>query len=141
MKGLSKKVRERYEQLVAELRAIGAFRRGSVNVVYRKCGKSRCVCTQEGHPGHGPMMTLTVNEGGKTRTRSLPGVAAVEVVGEQIENHDRFGRWCKRWVELNEQIADQQLEEIVEGKVEQSSRGQKKGRRRSSKRFAGKSRT
>jgi len=141
MKGLSKKVREKHEQLVAKLRTIGAFRRGSVNVVYRKCGKPRCVCTQEGHPGHGPMMTLTVNDRGKTRTRSLPSAAAVEVVREQIENHDRFGQWCKRWVELNEQIADQQLEEVLEEGGAEGVRIKKKRRTRFSKRFAGKSKT
>jgi len=141
MDGLPKEVRERYERLVGELRGIAAFRRGSINEVYRKCGKPRCVCTQEGHAGHGPMMTLTVNDGGKTRTRSLASAGAVGVVSEQIENHDRFGQWCKSWVELNEQIADQQLDEVLEEGIQQGAEIKKKRRRRFSKRFAGKSKS
>jgi len=73
------------------------------------------------------MRTLTVSDKGRGRTRSLPSAAAVRVVREQIANHDRFGQWCKRRVELNEQIANQQLEEVLEEGVRERSRDQKNG--------------
>ena len=40
--------------LYEELSQVGDFRRGSLNEVWRRCGKPNCACAQEGHPGHGP---------------------------------------------------------------------------------------
>ncbi len=42
------------ELLYKQLQETGDFRRGTISVLYRKCGKKNCVCAQEGHPGHGP---------------------------------------------------------------------------------------
>jgi hypothetical protein len=37
----------------------GDFPRGSLNAVWRKCGKPNCACVQPGHRGHGPQWNLT----------------------------------------------------------------------------------
>ena len=37
-----------------KLEEIGDFRRGTISVNYRKCGKKNCACAKPGHPGHGP---------------------------------------------------------------------------------------
>ncbi|MFH1090196.1 MAG: DUF6788 family protein [Pseudomonadota bacterium] len=133
------KTKERYRLLVEELKGIGGFRRGSVNVFYRKCGKKGCVCNQEGHPGHGPQTTLTFKHQGKTSARNLPSAAAVRLVKKQIENHDRFQEWCRKWVELNEERSDLELDEVLSESQGDEEQHQKKLRRRSKKRFSGRS--
>jgi hypothetical protein len=45
---------------------VGDFRRGALNVVWRKCGKPDCACARLGHRGHGPQWNLTRRAGGKT---------------------------------------------------------------------------
>ena len=41
-------------QLYSELAGTGDFRRGSLSVNYRRCGKPNCACAAADHPGHGP---------------------------------------------------------------------------------------
>jgi hypothetical protein len=44
---------EKREHLYESLSNLGDFRRGTISVLYRQCGKKNCACTQEGHPSHG----------------------------------------------------------------------------------------
>ena len=114
---------------------MGEFRRGSINVFYRRCGKPRCVCNKEGHPGHGPQTTLTMKEKGETLARNLPTPAAVRVVSEQIENHDQFNEWSKKWLRLNEEMADNRLEDVLmDSEDDEIGHQEKKLRKPSSKR-------
>ena len=130
-----KVLKKQREKLLGELDGMGEFRRGSINVFYRRCGKTRCVCNQEGHPGHGPQTTLTLKEKGKTLARNLPTSAAARVVSEQIENHNRFKEWGKKWLRLNEEMADYRLEDVLtEGKDDELCRREKKLRKPSSRR-------
>jgi hypothetical protein len=62
LESLEKKRKELYE----ELEALGDFRRGTISVNYRKCGKKKCVCTKPGHPGHGPQYLWKSNKGYST---------------------------------------------------------------------------
>ncbi|MCK4761408.1 MAG: hypothetical protein KAW12_04350 [Candidatus Aminicenantes bacterium] len=32
----------------------GDFRRGTISINYRRCGKKNCACAKPDHPGHGP---------------------------------------------------------------------------------------
>ena len=41
-------------RLIQALATLGDFRRGSLSVSYRKCGKPNCACAEAGHRGHGP---------------------------------------------------------------------------------------
>ena len=100
--------RER-QALLEEVGTIGIFRRGSINVFFRKCGKAGCRCRRPGHPGHGPQTTLTSKPGGKTQARNLATPGAVERAREQVQNHDRFREWLGKWQALNEAMADQEL--------------------------------
>ena len=56
----------RRAELFTLISQAGDFRRGSVNAVWRKCGKPNCACAQPGHRGHGPQWNLTRRIGGKT---------------------------------------------------------------------------
>jgi hypothetical protein len=65
----------------------------------------------------------------------------MELVKEQISNHDLFTKWSQEWRKLNEEISDLKLDEVLiesEADSEDDER-QKKLRRPSSKRSRKKS--
>lgn len=126
------------QNLIKELSSIEEFRRGSVSTFFRKCGKHGCACSNAEHPGH-PQTKLTVKEGVKTKSINLSCVDALRVVSKQIQNHERFLAWCRKWIELNEQISDLKLEKILSGLENEGDSLEKKRRRRFSRRSGGKS--
>ena len=42
-------------RLLLEFAQLGEFRRGSIQSLFRRCGKPNCACAQAGQPGHGPV--------------------------------------------------------------------------------------
>ncbi|HVB53878.1 MAG TPA: DUF6788 family protein [Candidatus Acidoferrales bacterium] len=56
-------------RLRGQLASVGDFRRGSLLITYRRCGKSYCACADPDHPGHGPINLLTKSVADKTLTR------------------------------------------------------------------------
>ena len=60
------RLESRRGDVLAELAQVGDFRRGSLNAVFRKCGKPNCACAAPGHRGHGPQWNLTRRTGGRT---------------------------------------------------------------------------
>jgi hypothetical protein len=127
------------QALLEELEKIGFFRRGSINMFFRKCGKPGCRCNRRGHPGHGPQTTLTSKQGGKTQARNLATPGAVERAREQVQNHDRFREWLRKWQALNEELADQELAQVETETPAAESSLQKKLPTRSGRRSRGKS--
>jgi hypothetical protein len=49
----------RRTELFGLISEVGDFRRGALNMVWRKCGKPSCQCARPGHRGHGPQYNLT----------------------------------------------------------------------------------
>jgi hypothetical protein len=72
----------RRKQLYRELEALGDFRRGTISVNFRKCGKSNCACAQKDHPGHGPQYLWNAGVGGKTKARNHRNVILGEPDGK-----------------------------------------------------------
>ena len=66
---------------------VGDFRRGALNVVWRKCGKPNCQCAQ---PGHRPQYNLTRRAGGKTVNTHLRPGAELEKAEREVAEHQRF---------------------------------------------------
>jgi hypothetical protein len=93
--------RHRVLQAVA---ALGDFRRGTISVNYRKCGKANCACTRPGHPGHGPQYLWNATIGGKSRARNLRLGPELEQVGREVDTYRTFVRLCAELVAVNEQI-------------------------------------
>lgn len=89
--------------LFAELAATGDFRRGSLNLTYRRCGKPNCACAAPEHPGHGPRWLWTRSRQGKTATRQLDA-GEVDKVRAELANHVRFAALSEAIVEVNEEI-------------------------------------
>lgn len=92
------------ELLYKQLQETGDFRRGTISVIYRKCGKKNCVCAQEGHPGHGPQYLWNATIKGKSYAKNLKLGPEMEKYLEEISNHQLFLKLCDEIVAINEQI-------------------------------------
>jgi len=116
----------RQRELKAQLSNVHDMRRGSLVARYRKCGKPSCCCADEQHAGHGPSLSLTWQEGGKTRTKIIPA-EAVERTQAQIAEFRRFRRVSRELVEISERICDARLEgEPAEAQATAKKGGSKK---------------
>ncbi len=98
-------LRQRRDEIRAELAGIGDLRPGSLVGRYRRCGKPTCHCAGEGHEGHGPSWSLTRAVGGRTVTRIIPP-AAVPRTREQIAEYRRLRRLTGELVEVSEGLCD-----------------------------------
>ena len=124
----------RRDELRQELAQVADLRQGSLSSRYRRCGKPRCHCAQEGDPGHGPYWSVTRAVHGKTQFRSI-APQAVRHTEEQIAEFHRFQRLSREFVDVSTRLCDAQLEANKPGAA------QKKGglKRRSPRRSAPKS--
>lgn len=94
----------RRQELYEALAGLGDFRRGTISVNYRRCGKPNCACARAGHPGHGPQYLWNATIGGQSRARNLRLGPELEQVGQEVETYRAFVRLCAELVEVNEQI-------------------------------------
>lgn len=129
-----KQLLKKREELIEQLQGIGLFRRGSVNEVYRKCGKPNCRCAAPEHPGHGPQHTLTYKNNGKSEIKTLPTLKVRRRAEEQTRNHDGFIEWSREFLAVNERLCDLELEAAREESPEGESSREKKLRKQSVKR-------
>ena len=99
-----------YEQkriaLIDSLKELGDFRRGTVTVNYRKCGKPNCACAQPGHPGHGPQYLWSATIQGKSCAKNLKLGPQMQKYEEETARHRRFVGVCEEIVRVNERIGD-----------------------------------
>lgn len=85
--------------------AVPAFRRGSLQVGYRKCGKSSCRCARPGEQGHGPrgLWTRTVKGPGGSRGQYIP-VDQIDQVRAELDSYAQFAALVEDYVEINEAL-------------------------------------
>lgn len=96
----------RRAQLYAQLAELGDFRRGSVSVSYRRCGKGNCACAKPGHLGHGPRTMWTRRGGdGKTVGRQL-APREVDKVRAEVAAYHQFTQLSAAIAEVNEAICE-----------------------------------
>jgi hypothetical protein len=94
----------RRKNLFREMEDLGDFRRGTISVNYRKCGKSNCACARKDHPGHGPQYLWNVSVGGKTQARNLPLGPELEKVEREVERYRAFLRLSQELAAVNDRI-------------------------------------
>jgi hypothetical protein len=82
----------------------GDFRRGALNVVWRKCGKPNCQCAQPGHRGHGPQYNLTRRIGGKTVNVHLRPGPELDKAEREVAEHQRFASLVEEVTQVSEAI-------------------------------------
>ncbi len=95
---------QRRAELYRQLGQVGDFRRGSLNEVWRRCGKPNCACAAPDHPGHGPQWNLTRKVAGRTRAVHLRPGPELEKARREVAAYDRFRDLVGRVTEVNEAI-------------------------------------
>jgi hypothetical protein len=93
-------------ELLRKLGQSGDMRRGSINEVYRRCGKVNCACADPGHPGHGPFYAYTSKVNGKTKTLQLRPGPLLSKVEREVAEYKRFRATSDQVIGVNEQICN-----------------------------------
>jgi hypothetical protein len=114
LESLEKKRKELYQKLGA----LGDFRRGTISVNYRKCGKKKCVCTKPGHPGHGPQYLWNTTIKGKSYAKNLKLGPELEKYVKETGNYRDFLKLSEELVQLNERVCELRPVREVEGRRE-----------------------
>lgn len=107
-----KQMQAQRAELLRALAETGDMRRGSINEVYRRCGKSNCACTDPAHPGHGPYYAYTTKVNGKTRTLQLRAGPRLSALEQEVAAYKRFRATSDRVIEVNEQICNARWEQV-----------------------------
>jgi hypothetical protein len=94
----------RRAELFGLMSQVGDFRRGALNVVWRRCGKPNCACAQPGHRGHGPQYNLTRRVGGKTVNVHLKPGPELEKAEREVAEHQRFADLVEEVTQVSEAI-------------------------------------
>jgi len=92
--------------LYGKLKSLGDFRRGSISVNYRKCGKPNCACARQGHPGHRPQYLWTTTIKGKSYAKSIKLGPEMQKYQEEIARYQSFLKLCDDILQINERICD-----------------------------------
>ena len=124
----------RRKALYLKLEDLEDFRRGTISVNYRKCGKSNCACAREGHPGHGPQYLWNASIGGKTRSKNIPLGPELEKVENEVQRYHTFVQLCEEIVAVNDEICRLRPVPVVEDENELEQLKKKLRRRFAAKR-------
>ena len=89
-----------------KLTNLGDFRRGTISVNYRKCGKKNCACAKSGHPGHGPQYLWNTTIKGKSYAKNLKIGPELQKVLAETSNYRVFLNLCEQLVQTNEKICE-----------------------------------
>lgn len=91
--------------VLARIGEVPQFRRGSLQVGYRKCGNPRCRCARPGEQGHGPrgLWTRSVKGLGGKRGQYIP-MDQVDRVRAELDAYGQFEALVADFVEINEAL-------------------------------------
>jgi hypothetical protein len=106
------------EMLYLQLMEIGDFRRGTISVTYRKCGKKNCACAKEGHLGHGPLYLWNATIGGKSFAKNLKLGAEMDKYREETSNYKKSLSIFDELIGVNEQICNLRPVRVIEDENE-----------------------
>jgi hypothetical protein len=121
----------RRAELFTLISQAGDFRRGALNVVWRKCGRPNCACARPGHRGHGPQYNLTRRIGGKTVNEHLKPGPELDKAGREVAEHQRFAGLVEEVTVVSEAIC---AARPVTGAASPPAGGERGGSRRRSRR-------
>ncbi|MBI5233724.1 MAG: hypothetical protein HY880_05155 [Deltaproteobacteria bacterium] len=99
-------LRQQKMELLRKLAEVGNFRRGTLSVNYRKCGKKNCSCAQPGQPKHGPQFLWSTTLKGKSYTKNLALGPQLQKYKEEIDNYHEFQRLCEELIKVNEKLCN-----------------------------------
>jgi len=110
------------QQLLQEFSRLGDLRPGSITPTRGTCGTPACHCHRPGDPGHGPNFRLTYKVDGKTRTESLPTVAAQRKAEREVAEFRKFRQVSEKFVDVNSRICRLRPVEEAEQSLEEKKR-------------------
>jgi hypothetical protein len=113
---------EKKQEVLAEISKLPAFRPGSLEHIYRKCGKPNCHCAKPGAQGHGPVWILTRKVNGKSVGKVIKE-EAVESTKAQIQHYHQFQELIREYVETNVKICDKLLEQPKVDSLTEAEKG------------------
>jgi hypothetical protein len=116
-------------KVLAEIAALGDFRRGSISATGGRCGTPNCHCHKPGDPGHGPNLRLTYKVEGRTVTESFPNPAAQHKAEREIAGFRRYSELSRTLIETNEKIC--RLRPVEDTLTPQEKERRKRSGRRS----------
>jgi len=117
-KSVEKHLEQKKAGLLGELGKVGNFRRGSISINYRKCGKKNCVCSKKGHPGHGPQFLWSTTVKGKSYTKQLKVGPELQKYLQENDNYRIFQRLCNEIIKVNEELSKLACVPEIKGKNE-----------------------
>ena len=82
----------------------GDFRRGTISINYRRCGKKNCACAKPDHPGHGPQYLWNATIEGKSYAKNLKMGTELHKYTEETDNYRTFVKFYKEIIQVNENI-------------------------------------
>lgn len=94
------------DSIHGKLAMLGDFKRGTISVNYRKCGKKNCACAKPGHPGHGPQYLWTTTIKGKSYAKNLKLGPELQKALAETDNYRVFLELCEELVKTNEKICE-----------------------------------
>src|SRR5659263_744638 len=101
----ARELQELRSLVLDRIAAVPEFRRGSLQVGYRKCGRPTCRCARPGEQGHGPrgLWTRTAPGAGGSRGQDIP-VDQIDQVRAELDNYAQFSALVEDYVEINEAL-------------------------------------
>jgi len=95
---------KRRSEVLAEIAALGDFRRGSISATGCRCGTPNCHCHKPNDPGHGPHYRLTYKVEGKTVTESFASPAAQRKAEREVAGFRSYQQLSRTLIDTNEKI-------------------------------------
>jgi len=92
--------------LFKKIMKLGDFRRGTISINYRKCGKKNCACAKPGHKGHGPQYLWSATIKGKSYAKSLKFGPQLQKYITETDNYRIFVEICDKIININQKICD-----------------------------------
>lgn len=94
------------KHLIEQFTTVGDFRRGTISVNYRKCGKPECRCAKDKSKRHGPQYLWNATKGRKSIAKNLHLGPELEKYLEETERYKKYISICNEIIEVNEQICN-----------------------------------
>jgi hypothetical protein len=97
---------EKRKNLIKMFKKLGRFRRGTIAVRYRKCGRENCACKKPGHIGHGPYYEWNTTIKGKSFAKNLTIGSELQKYKEETDNYIKYQELYREFLQVNEEICD-----------------------------------
>ena len=101
-----KMLESKRNSLYKRIEDLGDFRRGTIGINYRKCGKSNCACAKPEHSGHGPQYLWSTTIKGRSYAKSLKLGAELQKYMEETDRYRSFTKLSEQIVKVNEELCD-----------------------------------